>query len=82
LLLDGSRVLGHEADAAVVEEAADRALALAEDGDGGWPCGIGTGETPGLMLGLAGIGYFFLRVANPLDVPSMLAPSRRVHEDA
>jgi lantibiotic biosynthesis protein len=28
-----------------------------------WPCGVlGAGETPNLMLGLAGIGYFFLRL--------------------
>ena len=31
-----------------------------------WPCGLpGVGETPGLMLGTAGIGYFYLRLANP-----------------
>ncbi len=31
-----------------------------------WPCGLpGAGETPGLMLGTAGIGYFYLRLANP-----------------
>lgn len=28
-----------------------------------WPCGVpGAGETPNLMLGLAGIGYFYLRL--------------------
>ena len=27
-----------------------------------WPCGIQTGETPSLLLGLAGIGYFYLRL--------------------
>jgi len=28
-----------------------------------WPCGVpGGGETPNLMLGLAGIGYFYLRL--------------------
>jgi len=36
-----------------------------------WPCGTGAGETPGLMLGLAGIGWFYLRVANP-SFPSVL----------
>ena len=39
-----------------------------------WPCGIPQ-ETPGLMLGLAGIGYFYLRVADS-DVPCILEPSR------
>jgi lantibiotic biosynthesis protein len=38
-----------------------------------WPCGVsGGGETPGLMLGLAGIGLFYLRLYNPVAVPSIL----------
>jgi lantibiotic biosynthesis protein len=38
-----------------------------------WPCGVlGAGETPNLMLGLAGIGYFFLRLHDPTTVPSIL----------
>jgi lantibiotic modifying enzyme len=37
-----------------------------------WPCGVpGGGETPGLMLGLAGIGHFYLRLYDP-SVPSAL----------
>ena len=37
-----------------------------------WPCGVnGGGETPGLMLGLAGIGWFYLRLHDPA-VPSVL----------
>lgn len=36
-----------------------------------WPQGIPGGETPGLMLGLAGIGYFYLRLSNP-STPSIL----------
>jgi lantibiotic modifying enzyme len=40
-----------------------------------WPCGIPEGgETPGLMLGLAGIGYFLLRVYDARSVPSILLP--------
>ncbi len=27
-----------------------------------WPCGIKGAETPGLMLGIAGIGNFYLRL--------------------
>jgi lantibiotic biosynthesis protein len=30
-----------------------------------WPCGTHSGETPGLMLGLAGIGHFYLRLHDP-----------------
>jgi len=39
----------------------------------GWICGIPMGiETPGLMTGLAGIGYGLLRLAEPERVPSVL----------
>ena len=37
-----------------------------------WPCGLhGAGETKNLMLGTAGIGYFYLRLANPA-LPTVL----------
>ncbi len=40
----------------------------------GWKCGVPLGvETPGLMVGVAGIGYGLLRVAKPLQVPPVLA---------
>jgi type 2 lantibiotic biosynthesis protein LanM len=39
----------------------------------GWLCGVPLGvETPGLMTGLAGIGYELLRLAEPDLVPSVL----------
>ncbi|MEM6611443.1 MAG: type 2 lanthipeptide synthetase LanM family protein [Cyanobacteria bacterium P01_C01_bin.72] len=39
----------------------------------GWLCGVPWGvETPGLMTGLAGIGYQLLRLAQPEAVPSIL----------
>jgi type 2 lantibiotic biosynthesis protein LanM len=39
----------------------------------GWLCGVPSGvETPGLMTGLAGIGYQLLRLAEPARVPSVL----------
>lgn len=38
-----------------------------------WPCGAaGGGETPGLMNGLAGIGYVYLRLYDNSRVPSLL----------
>lgn len=46
----------------------------------GWLCSTPLGvETPGLMVGLAGIGYGLLRLANPDLVPSVLTvePPRR-----
>jgi type 2 lantibiotic biosynthesis protein LanM len=40
----------------------------------GWLCGLPRGtETPGLMMGLAGIGYGLLRLASPERVPSVLS---------
>lgn len=42
--------------------------------EGDWRCGVpGSVETPGLMTGLAGIGYGLLRIAAPERVPSLLA---------
>ncbi len=39
----------------------------------GWLCGVPLGvETPGLMTGLAGIGYGLLRLVEPTRVPSVL----------
>jgi lantibiotic modifying enzyme len=39
----------------------------------GWLCGLPLGvESPGLMTGLAGIGYALLRLAEPAHVPSVL----------
>jgi type 2 lantibiotic biosynthesis protein LanM len=39
-----------------------------------WPCGVpGAGETPNLLLGLAGIGHFFLRLEDSRRVPSVLS---------
>ena len=39
----------------------------------GWRCGVPLGvETPGLMVGIAGIGYGLLRIARPMQVPSVL----------
>jgi hypothetical protein len=40
---------------------------------GRWACGTTTGESPGLMLGLSGIGSFYLRLADAA-VPSPLLP--------
>ena len=47
--------------------------------DHGWTTGIPSGvESPGLMTGLAGIGYGLLRLADPAGVPSVMvmAPPR------
>jgi lantibiotic modifying enzyme len=49
------------------------------DRPGDWPCGLHRGQNPSLMLGLAGIGHFYLRLAFP-DVPSVLLPGSTTDE--
>lgn len=49
------------------------AFVLANIAEHGWRCGLpGEVEVPGLMTGLAGIGYGLLRLAAPERVPSVL----------
>ncbi len=51
----------------------------------GWLCGTPSNvETPGLMTGLAGIGYQLLRLANSAQVPSvlLLAPPAAIQTTA
>ena len=52
----------------------DFAARILDDGDRhGWQCGTSRGiESPGLMTGLAGVGYGLLRLADPDRVPSVL----------
>jgi lantibiotic modifying enzyme len=52
------------------------ALGIEEHGGGRepWPCGTPGGETPALMVGLAGIGLFYLRLHDE-RIPSVLAPA-------
>ncbi|MDE1812250.1 MAG: hypothetical protein KGH85_05220 [Thaumarchaeota archaeon] len=42
-----------------------------------WPCGVKTSETPGLMLGTAGIGNFYLRLhdADKVTTPLIIIPT-------
>jgi type 2 lantibiotic biosynthesis protein LanM len=46
---------------------------LASIREHGWRCGVlGRGELPGMMLGLAGIGYGLLRLGAPERVPAVI----------
>lgn len=48
----------------------------------GWFCGVPAGvETPGLLTGLAGIGYGLLRLAEPKRVPSVLVLEPPIHSE-
>jgi lantibiotic modifying enzyme len=72
VLLLGSQALGADDGAGrAVAAAAGAGLERFASGRAPWPCGIPAGEPPGLFLGLAGIGLFYLRVAG-VDAPSPL----------
>jgi type 2 lantibiotic biosynthesis protein LanM len=75
VLIYASEVLGVESWRRSAEAIAQEGVEHFERRGIPWPCGLpGAGETPGLMLGLAGIGYFYLRLADPVRVPSVLLP--------
>jgi lantibiotic modifying enzyme len=66
-----AEVLRHAgAGAAAWDAAADAAARWAGYPDA-WPCGVRRGSNPSLMLGLAGIGWCFLGLADPA-LPSVL----------
>lgn len=62
------------------EEIANYGIKTYSRGDAQWPCGIGPEEHPGLMIGLAGIGHFYLRLCDP-GTPSilMLEPEKFIY---
>jgi lantibiotic modifying enzyme len=73
LLLTASQVLHEPSYRQNAEAAGLHGIANYHQPDIPWPCGVmGAGESPNLMLGLAGIGYFYLRLYAPDIVPSAL----------
>jgi len=85
LLTRAASVLGDED---LTREADQIAAGILDDIEQrGWRCGTPLGvETPGLLAGLAGIGYGLLRTARPDVVPSVLSleppiPLRGAHAD-
>ena len=55
------------------QEVGDAGIKLYTNTGHAWPCGImGAGELPGLMLGIAGIGLFYLRLYDRVHIPSIL----------
>jgi lantibiotic modifying enzyme len=77
VLIHASDVLNNEAWLTPARAAADKGFERFERRRVPWPCGLpGANETPGLMLGLAGIGHFYLRIADPTRTPSVLLISK------
>jgi lantibiotic modifying enzyme len=75
VLLAGHDILGETWNgAALAREVAHGGIERYAKRGHAWPCGA-RGDTPNLMLGLAGIGYFYLRLANPA-IPSILLLKR------
>ena len=73
LLIYAAEALGDETARAAAETVGHQGIEAFCRHDLPWPCGVpGGGETPSLMLGLAGIGYFYLRLYDPVGVPSVL----------
>ena len=76
LLIEASHCLSDEASSKLVRNLADEARERFVVGRNPWPCGVlNGGETPNLMIGLAGIGYFYLRMHDQKKVPSILLVS-------
>jgi type 2 lantibiotic biosynthesis protein LanM len=73
LLIMAGEVLGDGASQARAEALGQEGIAYFSRNDLPWPCGVpGGGETPNLMLGLAGIGHFYLRLHDPARTSSVL----------
>jgi type 2 lantibiotic biosynthesis protein LanM len=76
LLLYARQVLAEEDWLAAAERIAQEGIDRFEKRRVPWPCGLaGANETPDLMLGTAGIGYFYLHVADPAQIRSVLLPA-------
>jgi lantibiotic modifying enzyme len=68
-----ARILGNGAGTGAERDLARFGIERYHKDRAPWPCGVpGGGENPSLMLGLAGIGHFYLRLALPEEVPSVL----------
>ena len=73
LLLSAGDALGDSSSLDTVAHLADEAIQKYRVTHNSWSCGVlNGGENPGLMLGLAGIGYFYLRLYDRRKTPSIL----------
>ena len=80
IMLEGSRVLQNDLYQQVSQAAGSFGIERYHRPGLHWPSGVrdpsgltpGLAETPGLLLGLAGTGYFYLRLAYPQETASVL----------
>jgi len=73
LLLEASRVLADEHLCRTAERVGNWGIERYKKDDLPWPCGSATGwDSPSFMTGIAGIGYFYLRLHDSSRVHSLL----------
>lgn len=73
LLIYANKVFDGNDYKATIENIGARGIEIYQKTNTPWPCGVlGGGETPNLMLGLAGIGHFYLRLFDSAKTPSIL----------
>ena len=73
LLTYASQVFGDGEYKSIADQVGQMGIEQFQKNNVPWPCGVpGGGETPNLMLGIAGIGYFYLRLFDPLKIPPVL----------
>lgn len=73
-LIEILRHVNSPTTAALMHEAARSAAERYGTRWSDWPCGVRRGSNPSLMLGLAGIGYAYLGLAEP-ELPCVLLPA-------
>lgn len=76
LLISAADVLDRPELRREAETAGFRSLEQFEDKGAPWPCGVmGAGETPNLLLGVAGIGHFLLRLYDSRSIATVMMPA-------
>lgn len=75
MLLTADQTLGINDNQQFLQQLALWGISSYEDANIDWPCGVpGAGESPGLFLGLAGIGHFMLRLTSNQVASVLLLP--------
>jgi type 2 lantibiotic biosynthesis protein LanM len=73
LLVYAARVFGDDSARLLAEQVGLTGVEHYRKTHSPWPCGVlQGGETPGLLLGLAGIGHFYLRLHDPAVPPVLI----------
>lgn len=81
VLLYGYQVLGDEGYLELARAVGDRGVETYQREGLPWPGGVqGAGEVPGLMLGIAGTGHFYLRLIDAENVaPVVIIPPQQAN---